>query len=243
MKSARLWIALLLAIGLLVAMRLLPVQEPLQAFLGWVEETGAWGPVLLALAYIPATVFMVPGTLLSLGAGFAYGVALGTATVSVGSTLGTTAAFLLGRTLMRGWVTDQLQAHPRLKAVDEAVAKQGFKLVFLIRLSPAFPYNLMGYVFGVTRVKFWDHLLASWAGMLPGTILYVYLGSGGRHLAEAAAGRAPERGPGDWLLWGGGLLVTLLVTIYVTRVARRAVREAVPENSPPEADAVPVPSE
>jgi len=242
MKSVRLWIAVLLAAGVLLAVRLLPIQAFLQTLLAEIEEAGAWGPLLLALAYIPATIFLVPGALLSLGAGFAFGVALGTATVSVGSTLGTTAAFLLGRTLLRGWVTGQLAERPRLKAVDGAVARQGFKIVLLIRLSPAFPYNLMGYVFGVTRVRFRDHMLASWLGMLPGTILYVTLGSGGRHLAEAAAD-GPHEGPGHWIVFSLGLLATLLGAAYVSRVARRAIRETIPDTLPQDADALPETSE
>jgi uncharacterized membrane protein YdjX (TVP38/TMEM64 family) len=236
-RIPRAWIlgGLLLLIG--VALFLLPIEDLLRAFLAWIERAGSWGPVLLAAAYIPATVLLIPGSLLTLGAGFAFGLVLGTIIVSVGSVLGSCAAFVLGRTLLRGWVEKQLDARPRLRAIDEAVARDGFKIALLIRLSPAFPYSLLGYVFGVTRISFRDHLFASWIGMLPGTILYVYLGCAGRHVADAAAGTAPAHGLGYWIVWIAGLLATLAGTVYITRVARRAIRSAAPEVTGNEEDA------
>ena len=225
----RLVLFLGLIAAVVVALWVLPVDQWLKDFLAWVEGAGVWGPVLLAAAYIPATVLMIPGSVLTLGSGFAFGVVLGTVVVSIGSVLGSSTAFLLGRTLMRDWVAKQLDARPRLKAIDDAVAKDGFRIALLIRLSPAFPYNLMGYVFGVTRISFKDHFFASWIGMLPGTILYVYIGCAGRHLAEAATGTGPAKGAGYWVVWAGGLLATILVTVYVTKIARKAIREAVPD--------------
>jgi uncharacterized membrane protein YdjX (TVP38/TMEM64 family) len=230
MKSPRLWITLGLATLIGALLFFLPIREWTQVFLDWVEAAGAWGPVLLALAYIPATLLFIPGTLLTLGAGFAYELLLGTAIVSAGSVLGSSAAFVLGRTLMRDWVGRQIAARPRLRAIDEAIAKDGFKVTLLIRLSPAFPYNLMGYVFGVTRVSFRDHFFASWIGMLPGTILYVYLGCAARQLADPDMA---DQGPHP-AFFVGGLLLTAAVTIYITAFARRAIRAAVPDSLPPE---------
>lgn len=229
MKTRRILVLSCLALLVAAAAVLLPVREFTRSFVTWIEGTGAWGPVLLAAAYIPATVLFIPGTILTLAAGFAYEIVLGTAIVSVGSVLGSSAAFLLGRTLMRDWVARKMEARPRLKAIDEAVAREGFRVTLLIRLSPAFPYNLMGYVFGVTRVRFRDHFFASWIGMLPGTVLYVYLGCAARRLADpdlAAEGPHPA-------FFVGGLILSLVVTVYVARMAQRAIRNAVPASLPP----------
>lgn len=229
MKAVKPILALALVIAVLLAAWLLPVDAALGEFLTWIEDAGAWGPVVLTAAWVPASVFLLPGTLITLGAGFAFGLAIGVLSVSIGSALGAAVTFLLGRTLMRGWVASKLETRPRLAAIDEAVAQRGFRITLLIRLSPAFPYNLLGYVFGATRVSFRDHFFASWIGMLPATVLYVYIGCAGRHLTEAAAGRAPRQDLLQWFLWGAGFVATVIVTVLVTRIATRAVREALPD--------------
>lgn len=224
------WIWIVLLVGALVAgARLLPLEVWLSAFLEWARGTGVWGPVAVAAAYIPATLLFVPGWILTVGAGFAFGLLVGTIAVSIGSTLGTTVAFVLGRTLLRDRIERRMERSPRLQALDHAVARHGFRIVLLMRLSPAFPFNLMGYVFGATRVSFRDHLLASWLGMLPGTVMYVYLGCAAENLAMAAAGEADGRSPAGWALFVGGLLATVAVTVLVARIARTAIHETVPE--------------
>ena len=215
--------------ALAVVVWLLPVRAWLESFITWAESAGPWGPILLAAAYVPATILMIPGSILTLGAGFAFGVVTGTLAVSIGSVSGSVAAFYLGRTILRDWVAQRLEGRPRLQAVDEAVGQQGLKIVTLIRLSPAFPYNLMGYVFGVTRVRSRDHILGSWIGMLPGTAMYVYLGHAARQAHDVSMGQGAERSPLEWVLLGVGLLATIAVTVLVTRTARHAIREAVPE--------------
>ena len=221
-------LALLLGLAAAVAaiVVFLPVKDLLVRFLEWVRGIGLWGPVLLAAAYVPASLLFVPGSLLTLGAGFAFGVAVGTLAVSVGSVLGACAAFLAGRTLARGWIEGKVAANPKFRAIDEAVGRQGFKIVLLTRLSPVFPFNLLNYAYGVTPVSFRDYLLASWMGMLPGTVLYVYLGSAVKSLADLVAGKV-EGGAEQKIFFGAGLLATVAVTVLVTRIARRALREAV----------------
>src|SRR5262249_61840093 len=136
-----------------------------------------WGRGLRARASLPATVFAVPGSLITLGAGAAFGLIRGTLAVSAGSTLGAAAAFLLGRTLARGWVEHKVANKPRFRALDQAIGAEGFKIVLLLRLSPVFPFNVLNYALGLTRVSFRSYLVASWIGMLPGTVMYVYLGA------------------------------------------------------------------
>jgi uncharacterized membrane protein YdjX (TVP38/TMEM64 family) len=229
-------IRLLLLLGLVTAavaaLVLLPIRELLVGFLGWTRGLGALAPVLVAAAYVPASLLLVPGSILTLGAGFLFGVGVGTVAVSIGSVMGAAAAFLAGRTLARGWVERKVAADPRLRALDGAVARQGFKIVLLTRLSPIFPFNLLNYAYGASPVAFRDYLLASWIGMLPGTLLYVYLGSAVKSLADLAAGNV-QGGLGRKVLFGLGLLATVAVTVLVTRIARRALREAVPDAEAP----------
>ena len=145
----RVIVAALLVMAVVAALSLPPVKafvsEALQTFLEWVQGLGPWGPVALAGAYIVATVFLVPGSLLTLGAGFAFGVVRGFLAVWVGSNLGATAAFLVGRKLARGWVERKVAGNPKFLAVDRAIGEQGFKIVLLLRLSPVFPFVFLNY--------------------------------------------------------------------------------------------------
>ena len=232
MKTAtilRIVLALLILAAIVVGLSLLPVRDYLVVLLGQIESVGPWGPVLLAGAYAIACVLFVPGSILTLGAGFLFGVVQGTVAVSVGSVLGATGAFLVGRTLLRGWIERRITAYPRFQAIDRAVGEKGFKIVLLVRLSPIFPFNLLNYAFGLTKVRLWQYVLASWIGMLPGTLMYVYLGSALKSLAEVAAG-APEGGAPQTVFFVVGLVMTVIATVVITRVARRALNEAVAEH-------------
>jgi len=145
-----------------------------------------------------------------------FGVAWGSVYVSIGATLGATAAFLVGRYFARAWVTAKIEGSEKFAAIDRAVGDEGWKIVGLTRLSPVFPFTLLNYAFGLTRVRLRDYVLASWIGMLPGTVMYVYLGS----LARAGA---HQRTPGEWALYALGLAATVAVTVIITRIARRAL--------------------
>lgn len=212
-----------LAIGgmgalLLLTGRYFNLPEALRATLDRVGELGPWGPVIFVTLYVGATVLFIPGSVLTLGAGAVFGVVWGSVYVSLGSTLGATAAFLVGRYLARDAIARKIEGDARFSALDRAVAAEGWKIVGLARLSPVFPFTLLNYAFGLTRVSLRDYVLASWIGMMPGTVMYVYLGS----VAQAAtAGR--NRSVGEWTLYGVGLLATAIITIFITRIARRAL--------------------
>lgn len=192
------------------------MQETMQAILDWVQQQGFWAPVLFVLVYAGAAVAFIPGSILTLSAGAIFGVVKGAALVSVASTTAAAISFLLGRFALRGWIEKKLSHKPAFKAIDEAVAREGWKMVLLLRLSPVFPFSLLNYGLGLTKIGFWPALLASWIGMMPGTILYVYLGS----IAKVAAG---ETTTGQKILYAVGLLATLAVTVWITRIAKRAL--------------------
>jgi uncharacterized membrane protein YdjX (TVP38/TMEM64 family) len=216
--------ALVLA-GLLAASLLLPVRDWLEAFLSWTAEVGPAGPLVLGLFYVVATVLLLPGSILTLGAGFAFGLPVGFVTVSLASTTGATCAFLVGRWLARDAVARRLEGRPKFRAVEQAVGREGFKIVLLLRLSPIFPFNLLNYGLGLTSVRLKDYVLASWIGMIPGTLLYVYLGAAARDVAALVAGEVEGAGLRQILL-GVGLLATVAVVVLVTRTARRALDAA-----------------
>jgi len=222
----------LVIVGLSMAFKFLPLNEYLGSFFQTIQSLGVWGPALLAAAYVVSTVLMVPGTILTLGAGFAFGVVTGTVAVSIGSVLGALLAFLVGRTMVRDFVEQKVKQFPKFAAVDQAVEKAGFKIVLLTRLSPVFPFNALNYLFSITKVRTRDYFLASWIGMLPGTIMYVYFGTAVKNIADLIGGRF-EGGTSQKVLLGVGLLATVVVTVYVTRVARSAIREFVPAESTP----------
>ena len=215
----RRWMVLILgAVILITLLSVFDVRALLRDALELIERLGPWGPILFIGAYVVATVCFMPGSVLTLGAGALFGVAWGSVYVSIGSTLGATCAFLVGRYFTRHWVAARIQGNERFISIDRAVAEEGWRIVGLTRLSPVFPFALLNYAFGLTRVSLKGYVLASWIGMMPGTVMYVYLGS----LARAGAA-GQQRSAAEWALYGVGLVATLAVTVMITRMARRAL--------------------
>jgi uncharacterized membrane protein YdjX (TVP38/TMEM64 family) len=201
-------------------------------FAAWVEQLGAWGPLVYVAGYALATVAFVPGSLLTLAGGAIFGLGRGFALVFVAAVLGSSAAFLAARHVVRARIEARIAADPRFAAIDRAVAAQGRWIVFLLRLSPVFPFVLLNYALGLTRVRFADYLAAS-LGMLPGTLLYVYYGALAGEVARLAGGASVAKGAGYYAVLVLGLVATLAVTLVVTRLARRALREATPLEEAP----------
>ncbi|HEU5170252.1 MAG TPA: TVP38/TMEM64 family protein [Gemmatimonadales bacterium] len=193
-------------------------------FAAWVDSLGAVGPLVFIAGYVIACVAFIPGSLLTLAAGAIFGFGRGVLYVFVGAAIGASAAFLVGRYVARRPVERRLAGNPRFAAIDRAIAREGRKIVTLLRLSPLFPFNLLNYALGLTQVRFADYLLAM-VGILPGTVLYVYSGKLAGDVAALAGGVAPARGAGYWAVLGLGLAATVAVTTIVTRAARRALAE------------------
>jgi uncharacterized membrane protein YdjX (TVP38/TMEM64 family) len=194
-------------------------QEKLRLALDWIDGLGAIGPLVFIGTYILACVLFISGAVFTVGAGGVFGLLMGTVYVSIGSTLGATAAFLVGRYLARNWVAKKIDGNKTFKAIDDAVADEGWKIVALTRLSPVFPFVLLNYAFGLTKVPLGHFVLASWIGMLPGTVMFVYIG----YLAGEAAAGAESTGALQWGMRILGFIATIVVTVYVTRIARRAL--------------------
>ena len=209
-------------VALFVAWFLLPVKEWIESFSDWVEGLGFWGGVIYAAFYAVATVLLVPGAPLTIAAGLVFGLAVGFPVVLVGATIGAALAFLAARYLVRHKVKAMVEERPKLKAVDRAVADEGWKIVAMVRLTPIVPFNLQNYFFGLTEIKFWHYVAATAIGIVPGVLLYLYLGA----LGGATLGGGAEFGPLQWTFFGAGLIVTIAAVLLVTKKAKAKLKEA-----------------
>lgn len=206
------------------------LQSQLLAVLNWIDQLGVIAPLAFIGLYIVITVALVPASVVTLGAGVVFGLFKGTALVFVGAMLGAIAAFGIGRYLARDWVARRLSTTPRFQTIDQAIGQQGRRIVLLLRLSPVFPFTLLNYALGLTTVSLRDYAVGT-LGILPGTLLYVYLGSLAGDLALLGSQQAtsPQAEAVQWGLRLAGLLATLAITVYITQIARQALQQAAPE--------------
>jgi uncharacterized membrane protein YdjX (TVP38/TMEM64 family) len=215
------------AAALVLIGREVPARLP--QFTAWVASLGAWGPLAFIAGYSIAPVIFAPAFLLTIAAGAIFGFVRGVLYVMIGATIGATLAFLTGRYLARQFVEGLLRREPRLQIIDRAVERHGFRLVALLRMSPAVPFVLLNYALGLSRVKLVDYVAAS-IGMLPVVAMYVYTGKVAGDLASLAGGAAAPRGPAYYALIALGFISTVAVTIYVTRIARHAIEHEIAES-------------
>jgi pyruvate/2-oxoglutarate dehydrogenase complex dihydrolipoamide dehydrogenase (E3) component/uncharacterized membrane protein YdjX (TVP38/TMEM64 family) len=222
-RSKAVLIALLLA-ALFVGFLFLPVRAWFMQFEGYVQSLGAIGPVVVVLVYVLCTVLFVPGSAITIGSGTLFGLQTGFIVVVLGANLGALCSFLLARGFLREKVASWAAASPKFRSLDQAIGKQGFKMVLLTRLSPVFPFVLLNYLLGLTAVRAGAYALANLLGMLPATFLFVYIGAAARDALGGQAGASA--GFYQQILKYVGLLATVAVVVVVTRIARKALREA-----------------
>lgn len=238
----------ILQFGLLIALGILLTSSPVlsqevassggfspkgllcDSALPWIQNLGIAGPIAFMLVYAFATVAFLPGSVLTLSGGAIFGLLWGSIYVFIGATVGATLAFLVGRYFARGWISKKIEGNEKFAAIDRAVGKEGLKIVFLTRLSPIFPFNLLNYGMGVTGVALKDYVLAS-VGMIPGTIMYVYFGSLGNINTICNGGGADANPVAEWAIRIIGLIATVAVTLYVTKIARKALDESISEGA------------
>lgn len=224
LSNHRKWIVL--AVALLIfssaAKHLFPLDVWITALAASLEGRGPAGALVFGLIYAVATVLFIPGSLLTITAGLIFGVGLGTLVAWSGAVLGSSLSFLIGRHLARGKIEAKTKSNEQFRAIDEAIGEQGWKIIGLLRLSPLIPFSISNYFYGITKVGFWPYVAASSLGMLPGTLLYVYLGAIGR---AGFGSEAKQQSPLQWLFLAVGLLATIGVTIWVSRIAKAALRK------------------
>jgi uncharacterized membrane protein YdjX (TVP38/TMEM64 family) len=212
--------------ALLVAGHLLPLREWLVAFERWTAGFGPLGAVFYTAAYLPVAILMMPAILLTLGAGFAFGLVEGFFVAWIGSTAGAAAAFLIGRYAARERVARAIATRgPRYAAIDRAIGKKGARIVFLLRLSPLVPYVVSNYFYGLTAIPFGPYVVATAAGMAPLTFLYVSLGAAAREVVGDPSGPA---GAWKWTLIVVGVVVTLAATLYARTIVKKAIEAGAP---------------
>jgi len=210
------WRLVLLLVGvvaLAIAARLLGVGALLASARAWIASLGPLAPLAFVAVYAVAVVAMVPGSALTVAAGALFGSVLGVALVSVASTLGAALAFLVSRYFARGAVERWLQSSEQFCRLDALTEAHGAVMVAITRLVPLFPFNLLNYGFGLTRVRFGTYVLWSWLCMLPGTVLYV--------VGADALTRALREGRVPWALVAVVAGVAGVLSVLVRRARRR----------------------
>ena len=216
------WIILAALIAIFAAAYVyLPISEWLTAFQDWVQGFGALGWAIFIAVYAITSFVLIPGSILTLGAGVAYGL-WAFPLVIAGAVLASAMSFLAARYVFHDRVQEKVSQYPRFKAVNEAIRDEGWKVVLLLRLSPALPFSLQNWFLGLMPVGFWPAQIATLFGIMPGTLLYIWVASLG---GEAAAGGAADASLLRYAVLGIGLLATLVVTIVVTRKAQQKLKE------------------
>ncbi len=208
---------------LVIIGRLVPVTSSVAMLVGTIQGTGLAGVALFFLTYIGVSALMLPGALLAMVAGFAYGPGWGMLVAWPASIVAGTCAFLLGRTVLRHRVQQIVSRSDRTRALDRAVGRGGFKLVLLLRMSPVAPFSILNYAFGLSSIPLRDFVVASVIGELPGVWLYVYLGS----IVTTATQLSTD--PGRWTtpqlaVYTAGMAATVAALVLLGRIATRALR-------------------
>lgn len=175
------------------------------------------GPIVYTIGYAFIGAF-VPASILTIGAGALFGVVKGTIVVAFGATGAATVAFLLARTVLRKRVEAMVAKNPKFHAVDRAIAREGAKIVVLVRLAAVFPFLFVNYAFGLTGIRTLPYVVATFLGILPATVAFVYLGAAGAAVATQSRTRM--------IITIVGLVVAFAVSIYVARIANRAIQQA-----------------
>jgi uncharacterized membrane protein YdjX (TVP38/TMEM64 family) len=188
----------------------------------WLDGLGAWAPPLFILIDMLVVVFVLPGIIFTLGAGFLFGVVKGSLYVVIGTTLGATAAFITAKHFFGERASMFLLSHPKLKIVDEEFRHEGWKIILLTRLVPFFPFKLSNYFFGVAQFSLRDFFFGSLFGIMPITIFNVYIGSLSADLATLGL-RSSSRSKAEWIVYGIGFVITIGALVYITHLARKAL--------------------
>ena len=211
------WVVLLFFISLIVVFQI--KFEIIQNIPSIIEKTASSGPVGylgFILIYIVSTVMMLPGSPLTFAAGALFGFWKGLILVSLSSTLGATCAFMVSRYLIRKSIEKRVLKNKKFQSIDNEINEQGWKIVILARLSPIIPFFLLNYALGITKIRFIHFIFASWIGMIPGTIVYVLMGTMGGAFING------KKSSFEWVLLGIGLIATILVTLLISKIIKKS---------------------
>jgi len=213
-------VLLLIIAAIFVAFRMLPVGDWLRSFQVYVRGLGALGYVVYIAVYAVCVVAFIPASILTLGAGAIFGFVGGTIVVVIGATIGASLAFLLARTVMRKRIEHMTASNEKFRALDRAIASEGMKIVFLVRLAVVFPFTYINYAFGLTAIPFWRYVGATFLGIIPATAAFVFASSAATSAATTSSGSITKA------VYIVGAVIAIVVSILIGRIASRAIRRA-----------------
>lgn len=214
-----------LILGLLIYF--FDLQLHVRNLLEWIDSCGVWAPIVFILLVIVIVLALIPGVLITMGAGFLFGVVLGSVYIIIATTIAAVIAFILARYLFSEQTVNYLRSHPRLKLLDQLVASEGWKIVFATRLIPFFPFKLSNYIFGITKFKLWDFFIGTFFGIWPITIFNVYVGSITSDLSTL--GETSARTDIQWVIYISGLVIAVITVIYLSHRARKVLKKHLAE--------------
>lgn len=225
------WGGLVLA---LIALFIASTKYPIVNWIGdareYVQQLGFWSGLVYPITYALCNLLLLPGGILSMGGGFFFGLWWGFFLVLAGNLLGAASAFVIARKVGRQRIDRLLSNNRRLRILDGAIARHGWKIVVLSQLNPLAPSSLLNYLYGLTRVRLSRCLVWVALGQSPGLFLYAFIGTLGQFGVDMARGtRNPDLH--DYLLWGSGFVVTIMTTCLLGRLARRIMGEVESEMS------------
>ena len=206
------------------------LQSHVRSLLEWIDTLGIWGPIVFIIIDILVVVTLFPGVLITLGAGFLFGVTMGSVYIITATTIGALLAFLFARYLLTERIVNYLRSYPRLKFVDELLAEDGWKLVLATRLIPFFPFKLSNYLFGLTKFKLRDFLIGTFFGIWPITIFNVFVGSITADLSTL--GDTSTKTNLEWIIYICSFVITIFAVIYISHRARLALKRYLPSSEP-----------
>lgn len=216
----KIFVALLVVAAIVIVLHFLPIATWLRNFQDYVRGLGALGYVVYVIVYAICVVAFIPASILTLGAGAIFGFVGGTIVVIIGATIGATLAFLLARTVMRKRVEKMTASNAKFRALDRAIAAEGMKIVFLVRLAVVFPFTYINYAFGLTAIPLWRYVLATFLGIIPATAAFVFASSAA---TKAATG---ETSSITKIVYIAGGVFAVLVSILIGRIAAKAIARA-----------------
>lgn len=216
---------LVVSVLLFFLSRLFPVADALAAIQEQVMHWGAWSAICYPLLYACCNVLLLPGGMLSMGGGFFFGLWWGFLIVLVGNMMGAAISFFISRWIGERWLRRRLMRNATLEALEPAVKREGWKIILLSQLHPLFPTSLMNYLYGLTSIRFRTCMLWVGIGQAPGLFLYAYLGTLGQLGLNLVRGKTHPRSV-EYLVWGGGLVLSIVILVALGRIALRLLKEA-----------------
>jgi uncharacterized membrane protein YdjX (TVP38/TMEM64 family) len=227
LRKFRLWLLMLLVLMMVIIGQRLNLMAHVQPIWLWLNTLATQDPLTFIIVFNVATLVGIPASLLAMRVGYVFGAGWGTWYVLIAAIVGAIVTFTIGRYLAKDWVQRKIQHNLWFKAIDRAVAQEGWKIVLLTRLSPIFPFNLTNYAFGVTQISLKSYMLGS-MGILPGTFLYTYVGSLANDLTTINLSTSSAHFSIQFVQWTMrivGLAATVLLLLYTNRLAKKALNQ------------------